>query len=65
MQSKRIIIRLPEELIAAIDEAAGEYFETRSEFIRMAILMRLKRQSLVDQPSKEDQLAKILSSLSE
>lgn len=65
MQSKRIIIRLPDELIAVIDDAAADYFETRSEFIRMAILMRLKRQSLVDQPSKEDQLAKILSSLSE
>lgn len=62
MHSKKIEVRMPDELIKAIDEAAQEYFESRSGFVRLAILMRLKRQSLVDQPDQGDQIAKILNS---
>ncbi len=48
MDAKVISISMPADLIKKIDEAALDNYESRSDFIRMSIVLRLKGQSIVD-----------------
>lgn len=51
MHDMRIILRLAGELLARIDEAARARSQTRSEWIRAAILSALEAQAF---PSRDD-----------
>lgn len=49
MASKIVNLTLPEELLAEIDKAASSEFASRSDYIREAIVRKLKGQRIVDE----------------
>ncbi len=53
MRSKRIQIKLSEELLAQVDQAAAAYFTSRSSFIKEAVAMRLRHEHIEPDPMPE------------
>ena len=49
MASKTVNITLPEKLLEEIDKAADSEYASRSDFIREAIVRKLKGQRIVDE----------------
>jgi metal-responsive CopG/Arc/MetJ family transcriptional regulator len=56
MRSRLITLKLSAELLQRIDEAAKANLNSRSGFIREAVVMRLNDQHLVPNPKIEDTL---------
>jgi metal-responsive CopG/Arc/MetJ family transcriptional regulator len=54
MRSKRIQIKLSDEMLERIDEAAKAHFTSRSGYIREAVGLRLRREHVVPDPTPED-----------
>jgi metal-responsive CopG/Arc/MetJ family transcriptional regulator len=54
MRSKNIHVKLTSVLLAEIDQAAAAGYQSRSEYIREAIVLRLNNQRIVKQPSKDE-----------
>jgi len=61
MYSKVVNLTLPNNLVQRIDEAAKANYESRSDYIRESVVLRLNRQRIVDQKSKEDKLQAIIN----
>lgn len=55
MHSKRIELRISPELLEEIDEAAAQNWQTRSDYIRETLVLRLNRQNVVSQPGAGDE----------
>lgn len=50
MSKKVFNISLPEELLSIIDHQAKLYFTNRSEYVKAAIITRLKAEKAFDEP---------------
>lgn len=59
MKYRTIHLTLPEELLAALDQAAAETHENRSNYIRLAIVLRVRRLSIAPEPP-EDELLRLM-----
>jgi uncharacterized protein (DUF1778 family) len=62
-RSKKINLRLGRELLEAIDEAAAANYQTRSDYMRESIVLRLNRQVVMDQPDPDQQWQAALDDL--
>lgn len=54
MESKRIHFKVSPEMLEEIDKAAAASWQSRSEYLRETIALRLNRQEIFEQPSKDD-----------
>jgi metal-responsive CopG/Arc/MetJ family transcriptional regulator len=54
MRSKMIELKLSEELLNAIDQEATKNYQSRSQYVRQSITLRLNNQTITNQPSEED-----------
>jgi metal-responsive CopG/Arc/MetJ family transcriptional regulator len=50
VQTKKIEIRISPGLLEEIDEAAAQNWQTRSDYIRETLVLRLNRQNIVKHP---------------
>jgi metal-responsive CopG/Arc/MetJ family transcriptional regulator len=60
MRSRKIEIKLPAELLAQIDEEAAKHYQTRSQYIRQSITLRINNQTVVDNQSEEERWQQLI-----
>jgi metal-responsive CopG/Arc/MetJ family transcriptional regulator len=53
MHSKKIQVVVTSEMLDAIDEAAAKTFQSRSQYIRETLALRLNNQHVVKKPSED------------
>ena len=64
MRSRILNIRFSDELLKKIDAAAKENYQTRSQFIRQSIVIRLSDKAAPKRPSEDSQLNAIINQAS-
>ena len=53
MRTKKIEVRISPELLEEIDQAAANAWQSRSDWIRESLVLRLNRQDIVARPDPE------------
>jgi metal-responsive CopG/Arc/MetJ family transcriptional regulator len=54
MDSKTINLTIPANLLAELDEAAKANYTSRSDYIRESVVLRLKKQHVVDNSTENE-----------